>query len=209
MARRVVYRRNDEVDEYQELPDAEHLEADLVTVAFPDGSLRSYHVENGLGGVDFESAQAGILVLGFRDSDHLLSAFAPTAWTSVRAPRSATAAADPPTAAEAHRHRPAAACQAQTHHERVDGLPRTQAGPTPDRHQRAASADTTRQGAPCRTNPATRLQQEAADRRSLDLGGRRLDALQPPTRSPCDRAGRHATSGRSHAGAGLRRVSVA
>jgi hypothetical protein len=31
----------------------------------------------------FEFAQAGILVLRFEDSDHVLSAFAPTAWTSV------------------------------------------------------------------------------------------------------------------------------
>jgi hypothetical protein len=36
-----------------------------------------------VGGVGFEFAQAGILVLRFEDSDHVLSAFAPTAWTSV------------------------------------------------------------------------------------------------------------------------------
>jgi hypothetical protein len=83
MARHLVHRRNGQVDEYQELPDAEHLELDVVTVTFPDGSLRSYHVEDGLGGVGFEFAQAGILVLRFEDSDHVLSAFAPTAWTSV------------------------------------------------------------------------------------------------------------------------------
>ena len=83
MARHVVHRRNGQVDEYQELPATEHLEPDLVTVTFPDGSLRSYHVENGLGGVGFEFAPAGILVLRFEDSDHLLTAFAPTAWTSV------------------------------------------------------------------------------------------------------------------------------
>src|SRR6185295_9297279 len=82
MARHVVHRRNGRVDEYQELPDAEHLEPDMVTVSYPDGSLRSYHVEDGLGGVCFEFAQAGILVLRFQDSDHVLSAFAPTAWTS-------------------------------------------------------------------------------------------------------------------------------
>jgi len=69
MARHVVHRRNGQVDEYQELPDAEH--------------LRSYHAEDGLGGVGFEFVQAGILVLRFEDSDHVLSAFAPTAWTSV------------------------------------------------------------------------------------------------------------------------------
>ena len=83
MARHVVYRRNSQVDEYQELPATEHLEPHLVTVTFPDGSLRSYHVENGLGGVGFEFAPAGILILRFEDSDHLLTAFAPTAWTSV------------------------------------------------------------------------------------------------------------------------------
>jgi hypothetical protein len=84
MARHVVHRRNGEVDEYQELPEAEHLELDSATVTFPDGSLRSYHAEVGLGGVGFEFAEAGILVLRFEDSDHVLSAFAPTAWTSVR-----------------------------------------------------------------------------------------------------------------------------
>jgi hypothetical protein len=83
MARHVVHRRNGEVDEYQELPDNAQLEPDFVTVTFADGSLRSYHVEDGLGGVGFEFAEAGILVLRFQDSDHLLSAFAPTAWTSV------------------------------------------------------------------------------------------------------------------------------
>src|SRR4026207_453941 len=83
MARHVVHRRNGQVDEYQELPDAEHLEPDIVTVTFPDGSLRSYHVEDGLGGVGFEFVQAGVLVLRFEDSDHVLSAFAPTDWTSV------------------------------------------------------------------------------------------------------------------------------
>ena len=52
-------------------------------MTFPDGSLRSYHVEDGLGGVGFEFAEAAILLPRFQDSDHLLSAFAPTAWTSV------------------------------------------------------------------------------------------------------------------------------
>jgi hypothetical protein len=83
MARHHVHRRNGEIDEYQELPDTEHLEPHFVTVTFPDGSLRAYHVEDGLGGVGFEFAHAGILVLRFEGSDHLLSAFAPTAWTSV------------------------------------------------------------------------------------------------------------------------------
>ena len=83
MARHLVHRRNGEIDECQELPSAEHLEPHFVTVTFPDGSLCAYHVEDGLGGVGFEFAEAGILVLRFQDSDHLLSAFAPTAWTSV------------------------------------------------------------------------------------------------------------------------------
>ena len=78
-----MHRRNGRVDEYQERPSAEQLEPDDVTVTVPDGSLRSDHVEDGLGGVGFEFAQAGILVLRFQDSDHLLSAFAPTDWTSV------------------------------------------------------------------------------------------------------------------------------
>jgi len=83
MARHVVHRRNGEVDEYQELPDNARLEPHFVTVTFFDGSLRPYHVEDGLGGVGFEFAEAGILVLRFEDSDHMMSAFAPTAWTSV------------------------------------------------------------------------------------------------------------------------------
>jgi hypothetical protein len=84
MARHVVHRRNGEVDEHQELSEAEHLEPDSVTVTFPDGSLRTYHAEHGLGGIGFEFAEAGILVLRFEDTDHVLGAFAPTAWTSVR-----------------------------------------------------------------------------------------------------------------------------
>jgi HSP20 family protein len=83
MARHVLHRRTGEIDEYQELPDNTQLEPHFVTVTFPDGSLRSYHVEDGLGGVGFEFAEAGILVLRFEDSDHMMSAFAPTAWTSV------------------------------------------------------------------------------------------------------------------------------
>jgi hypothetical protein len=83
MARHLVHHRNGQVDEYQELPATEHLEPDAVTVTFPDGSLRSYHAEDGLGGVGFEFGEAGILILRFEDSDHLLIAFAPTAWTSV------------------------------------------------------------------------------------------------------------------------------
>jgi hypothetical protein len=83
MARHVLHRRTGEIDEYQELRDNEQLEPHFVTVTFPDGSLRSYHVEDGLGGVGYEFAEAGILVLRFEDSDHIMSAFAPTAWTSV------------------------------------------------------------------------------------------------------------------------------
>jgi hypothetical protein len=82
----LVHRRNGEVDEYQKLPRDEHLAPDFVTVTFPDRSQRFYHVEHGLGGVAFEFAVAGILVLRFQDSDHLLTAFAPTAWTAVSGP---------------------------------------------------------------------------------------------------------------------------
>jgi hypothetical protein len=84
MARHVVHRSSGQVDEYQELHDTEHLEPDSVTVTFPDGSLHSYHAEDGLGGIGFEFAEAGILVLRFEGSEHVVSAFAPTAWTSVR-----------------------------------------------------------------------------------------------------------------------------
>jgi hypothetical protein len=84
MARHVVHRRDGEVDEYLELSEAEHLEPDSVTVTSPDGSLRSYHAEDGLGGIGFEFAEARILVLRSEDTEHVLSASAPTAWTSVR-----------------------------------------------------------------------------------------------------------------------------
>ena len=97
MISHLVHRRNGDVDEYQKMPDTEHLEPDFVAVTLADGSQRSYHVEDGLGGVAFEFAEAGILVLRFQDSDHLLTAFAPTAWTAVsgsaigdRSPRSST-----------------------------------------------------------------------------------------------------------------------
>ena len=83
MARQVVHRRNGKVDEYQEMPDDEQLSPDFVTVTFPDGSVRSYHTEDSLGGVGFEFAEAGILVLRFQASDHVLSAYAPNAWISV------------------------------------------------------------------------------------------------------------------------------
>jgi hypothetical protein len=83
MARHLMHRRNGHVDEYQELPETEHVEPDAVTVTFADGSLRSYHAEGGLGGVGFEFGEAGILVLRFEDSDRLLIAFGPSAWTSV------------------------------------------------------------------------------------------------------------------------------
>jgi hypothetical protein len=84
MARHLVHRHTGEVVEYQELQGTEQLEPDSVTVTFPDGSLRSYHAELGLGGIGFEFAEAGILVLRLEDSDHVASAFAPAAWTSVR-----------------------------------------------------------------------------------------------------------------------------
>ena len=83
MARHLVHRRNGQVDEYQELPPTEHLESDVVTMTFPDGSLHSYHVEDGLGGVGFEFARSRHPHTALPRSDHLLSAFAPTAWTSV------------------------------------------------------------------------------------------------------------------------------
>ena len=83
MTRHVVHRRTGQIDQYQELPADEQLEPDFVTVTFPDQSLRSYHTEHGLGGVGFEFAEAGILVLRLQDSDHSINAFAPTAWTAV------------------------------------------------------------------------------------------------------------------------------
>jgi hypothetical protein len=82
MARHIVHRRNGQAAEYEDLPGTEHLEPDLVTVTFSDGSLRSYRVEDRLPGVGFEFVEAGILVLRVQDSDHLLSAV-PTAWTSI------------------------------------------------------------------------------------------------------------------------------
>jgi hypothetical protein len=84
VARHVVHRSNGAVDEFQELEEADQLEPDSVTVTLPDGSLRTYHAEAGLGGIGFEFAEAGILVLRFEGSEHVVSAFAPTAWTSVR-----------------------------------------------------------------------------------------------------------------------------
>lgn len=83
MARHVVHRRTGHIEEYQELPATDQLAPELVTVTFPDGSLRSYHTDLELDGVGFEFTQAAILVLRYQDSDHLLTAFAPTAWTAV------------------------------------------------------------------------------------------------------------------------------
>jgi hypothetical protein len=83
MARHFVHRRNGDVDEYQELLADEHLEPDSVTVTFADGSLHSYHAEPGLGGVGFEFANGGILILRFEESDRVLTAFSPVAWSSV------------------------------------------------------------------------------------------------------------------------------
>jgi hypothetical protein len=83
MARHVVQRLSGESEEFQELSDSISLEPDFVTVTFPDGSLRSYHAEQGLGGVGFEFAEAGILVLRFEDSDRSMTALAPSAWTCV------------------------------------------------------------------------------------------------------------------------------
>jgi hypothetical protein len=83
MSRHVVYRQLDVVDEYQELPDGEALASESVSVTLPDGSPRTYHAENDLGGIGFEFVDSGILVLRFTDSDHLVLAFAPGAWASV------------------------------------------------------------------------------------------------------------------------------
>jgi len=71
------------VDEYQTLPPAEVLASDSVTVTLPDGSLHSYHAENELGGIGFEFVDSGILVLRFIESDHLVLALAPRAWSAV------------------------------------------------------------------------------------------------------------------------------
>jgi len=46
MARHVVHRRNGQVDEYQELPDTEHLEPDVVTVTFPDGRPTTWRTDS-------------------------------------------------------------------------------------------------------------------------------------------------------------------
>lgn len=83
MTRHVVHRRLSVVDEYQELPPAEALASDSVTVTLPDGSLQTYHSESELGGIGFEFADSGILVLRFIESDHLVLALAPGAWASV------------------------------------------------------------------------------------------------------------------------------
>jgi hypothetical protein len=83
MTRHVVHRRLGVVDEYQSLPAGEALAPDSVTVTLPDGSLHTHHADNELGGIGFEFADSGILVLRFTESDHLVLAFAPGAWTSV------------------------------------------------------------------------------------------------------------------------------
>lgn len=83
MSRHVVHRLPGVVSEFQELPVDETLASESVTVTLSDGSLRTYHSEEALGGVAFEFADSGILVLRFVDSDHLVIAFAPGAWTSV------------------------------------------------------------------------------------------------------------------------------
>jgi hypothetical protein len=83
MTRHVVHRRLGAADEYQALPADEALAPDSVTVTLPDGSLRSYHAVNELGGVGFEFVDSGILVLRFTESDHLFVAFAPGAWSAV------------------------------------------------------------------------------------------------------------------------------
>jgi hypothetical protein len=83
MSRHVVHRQPDMVSDYQELPADETLAPESVTVTLPDGSLRTYHSEEALGGVGFEFVDSGILVLRFVESDRLVLAFAPGAWSSV------------------------------------------------------------------------------------------------------------------------------
>lgn len=83
MARHFVLQRGDGVAEHQELPVGEDLAPDSVTVTFVDGSLHTYHAVAGLGGVGFEFANGGILLLRVVESDRVLTAFAPAAWTSV------------------------------------------------------------------------------------------------------------------------------
>ena len=83
MFRHIVHRLCGVVQEYQELPGDERLAPDSVTVTLSDGSLHTYHSEEALGGVAFEFADSGILVLRFLDSDHVVLAFAPGAWTTV------------------------------------------------------------------------------------------------------------------------------
>lgn len=83
MSRHVVHRLSGLVDEYQELPADERLASESVTVMLSDGSLHTYHSEDALGGVAFEFADSGILVLRFVDSDHLILGLAPGAWSRV------------------------------------------------------------------------------------------------------------------------------
>lgn len=83
MSRHVVHRQLGVADEYQELPAGEALAPESVTVTLPDGSLRTDHSENALGGIGFEFADSGILVLRFTESDRLVLAFAQGAWVSV------------------------------------------------------------------------------------------------------------------------------
>lgn len=83
MIRHVVHRQLGVVDEYETLPPGEALAPDSVTVTLPDGSVHSYHSENEVGGIGFEFADSGILVLRFIESDHLVRALSPGAWASV------------------------------------------------------------------------------------------------------------------------------
>jgi hypothetical protein len=83
MSRHVLHRQDGVVDEYQELPSDAQLAPDSVTVTLADGSLRTYHSDADLGGIAFEFADSGILVLRFTGSERLVMALAPGAWTSV------------------------------------------------------------------------------------------------------------------------------
>jgi hypothetical protein len=83
MSRHLVHRQHGAVDGYQELPADEQLAPDSVTATFSDRSLHTYHSEQALGGIAFEFVDSGILALRFIESDHLVIAFAPGAWSRV------------------------------------------------------------------------------------------------------------------------------
>lgn len=83
MSRHVIHRGPDTADEFQELPTDEELAPASVTVTHVDGSLHSHHTGAELGGIGFEFADSGILVLRFLESDRLVMAIASGAWAYV------------------------------------------------------------------------------------------------------------------------------